>query len=109
VLGHVTDAERVFAYRALSFARGAEAELPGFDEDAFARAAACDRLALPDLLDDYAAVRAASLALLRRLDAEAWQRQGVANGKRISVRALAWLTAGHELHHRSVLRERYNV
>ncbi len=107
VLGHVTDTERVFAYRTLSFARGAETELPGFDENAFAQAADFERVALSDLLDDFDAVRAASLALLRRLDASAWQRQGVANGKSISVRALAWLMAGHELHHRSVLRERY--
>ncbi len=107
VLGHVIDTERVFAYRALSFARGSEVELPGFDEDAFARAAQHERVPLTALLDDYACVRAASLALLRRLDVTAFERRGVANGKEISVRALAWLMAGHELHHQGVLRERY--
>ncbi len=107
VLGHVTDSERVFAYRALSFARGASAELPGFDEGEYAQAAAFDRAVLADLLDDFEAVRAASLALFRRLDAAAWERQGVANGTRLSVRALAWLVAGHERHHVAVLRERY--
>lgn len=107
VLGHMTDSERVFAYRALSFARGDGAELPGFDEGEYAQAAGFERVALQDLLADFAAVRAATLALFRRLDAPAWERRGVANGAGVSVRALAWILAGHERHHVAVLRERY--
>lgn len=107
VLGHITDCERVFAYRALSFARGATDELPGFEEDEFAQAAGCDHYALSDLLDDFAAVRAATVGLFRRFDAQAWERRGVANGATVSVRALAWILAGHERHHVGVLRDRY--
>lgn len=106
VLGHVTDAERVFTYRALCFARGG-VEQPGFEENDYARAAGCERFTLDELLTDFHAVREASLALFRRFDAAAWNRRGVANGQGISVRALAWLVAAHELHHVAVLRERY--
>jgi uncharacterized damage-inducible protein DinB len=107
VLGHMIDAERVFAYRALSFARGDQAELPGFEEDDWVREAGHERCDLRDLVDDYETVRAATLTVLRRLDDGAWARTGLANGVRCSVRALVWVTAGHERHHLAVLRERY--
>jgi hypothetical protein len=107
LLGHVTDGERVFTYRALSFARADAAELPGFEEDDWARCAGHDRFELGDLVADFEAVRAAALSLFGRLDADAWARTGLANGARVSVRALAWILAGHERHHVSILRERY--
>ena len=107
VVGHVTDSERVFAYRALAFARGETNELPGFDENAYAAASPAGSVPLADVLDDFVGVRRATLSLLRNLSPEALSRRGVANGNAISVRALAWVIAGHERHHLSVLRQRY--
>lgn len=109
VLGHVTDAERVFGYRALTFARRDETPLPGFDEAAWTPAGDFDRRPLPELLEDFAAVRAATLRLFRSLEPEALLRRGRANQAPVSVRALAWIIAGHELHHGNVLRERYAI
>lgn len=107
VLTHVIDAERVFMYRALSFARGATDSLPSFDENAWAPAAEADRVPLDELLDEFAAVRSATVSLLAHLPRDAWRRRGIASGKGVTVRALAWITAGHERHHRRVLQERY--
>jgi uncharacterized damage-inducible protein DinB len=107
VVGHIVDAERVFMYRALTFGRGDGGPLPSFDENAFVPAAGHDEVALPALLDELAAVRASSVALLRHLPREAWARQGIASGKPVTVRALAWIAAGHERHHLAVIRERY--
>jgi uncharacterized damage-inducible protein DinB len=107
VVNHLIDAERVFMYRALSFARGATDSLPSFDEDAWAPMAEADRVPLDELLDEFAAVRAATVSLLANLPRAAWSRRGIASGKGVSVRALAWITAGHERHHRRVLGERY--
>ncbi len=109
VVGHCTDAERVFAFRALAFARGEKAALPPFDENEFARLAGHDAVPLAELLDEFAAVRTATLHLLRHLPLDAGQRRGVASGKEISVRALAFITAGHVAHHLGMLRERYGV
>ena len=109
VVGHCTDAERVFAFRALAFARGEKAALPPFDENEFARLAGHDAVPLAELLDEFAAVRTATLHLLRRLPLDAWQRRGIASGKEISVRALAFITAGHVAHHLGMLRQRYGV
>lgn len=107
VLGHITDAERVFAYRALWFARGAADPLPGWDENAWARESNFDAQTLKDLLRNHQAVREATLALVGAFPAEAWTRSGTANGKPVTVRGLIWVTAGHELHHLKILRERY--
>jgi uncharacterized damage-inducible protein DinB len=107
VVGHLADGERVFAYRTLCFARKDQTALPPFEEDDWAAANTCDQRSLRDVLAELAAVRQATLALLRGLDDEAWDRQGTASGKRLSVRALAWIVAGHEAHHLRVLRERY--
>lgn len=107
LIRHMADSERVFGYRALVFARGDAAELPGFDENAYAEAEPVDTLSLTQVLDDLAAVRRSTVTLLSGFDAAAWGRTGVANATPISVRALAWVIAGHELHHRNMLRERY--
>jgi len=107
VLGHLADDERIFAYRALCLARGDASPLPGFDENAYAAAASSDRLTLPELLEDYVAVRNASVTLFRGLDPEAWRRSGTVNGYSATPRGLAFHIAGHELHHHRVLRERY--
>jgi len=107
VLGHVTDAERIFAYRALRIARNDATPLPGFEQDDYVRAATFGKRALVELVDEFAAVRQASVLLFRSLDAEAWMRRGVASEKEVSVRALAYMIAGHELHHRKAIQEKY--
>ena len=107
VVGHVADTERVFGFRALAFARGDQNELPGFDENAYAAASPAAGRPLAEVLEDLTAVRRATISLLRSLEPEAWSRSGLANGSPVSVRALAWIIAGHERHHRQVLRERY--
>ena len=107
VLVHVADAERVFGYRALRFARGDSTPLAPFDENVWAPNSGGGLRTLASVSDELRAVRAATLALLRNLPPEAPARRGVANNKEISVRALAWVIAGHELHHRRVLQERY--
>lgn len=107
VLLHLVDAERVFAYRALRFARMDGTPLPGFDEDAYVPAARADKRTLAGLLEEHRAVHASTLALFRSLGAEELLRTGEANGRIISVRAIGWATAGHALHHASVVRERY--
>lgn len=107
VVGHVTDAERVFAYRMLRIARGDTTPLPGFDENAYVPAGNFGARTLDDLLEDFLAVRHATLRLVRGLPADAWTRRGTASDKTISVRALAFIIAGHELHHRAILEQRY--
>jgi uncharacterized damage-inducible protein DinB len=105
VLGHVCDTERIFAYRALRIARGDRTPIEGFEQDDYARNA--PGAALPEIIDDYIAVRRATLTLLRNLDEQAWTRRGIANNNEVSVRALAYIIAGHELHHRRILEQKY--
>ncbi len=107
VVGHVSDVERVFCYRALSFARRDPAPLPGIEQDDFLRHAGFARRTLPDLAAELAAVRQATLAFFRSVDDETALARGTASGCEFTVRALAWIIAGHELHHRLVLEERY--
>lgn len=109
VLGHVVDVERVFSYRALRFARRDPAPLPGIDENQWVPVADFDRRPLPDLVADFQAVRAATLALFASFDEATLVQRGVANGAEVSVRALAHIIAGHELHHGTLLRERYGL
>lgn len=107
VLGHVADTERIFAYRAMRIARGDQTPLPGFEQDDYVRAARFNERKLQDLVDEYEDVRQASLALFRSLEADTWLRRGVASNNPVTVLALAYLIAGHELHHRNVLKEMY--
>jgi uncharacterized damage-inducible protein DinB len=107
VLGHVCDAERIFAYRALRIARGDQTPIEGFEQDDYVKNGPFARVTLAELVEDYIAVRRATLTLLRNLDEAAWMRRGVANKNEITVRALAYLIAGHELHHRKILEEKY--
>lgn len=109
VIGHLVDAERVFAFRALWFARGDANPLPGFDENAWVPAARFDGVNLKDVIETWRAQRAATIAMLKTFGPEAWTRTGTANGKVMSVRALAFTIAGHEIHHVGVLSERYGV
>jgi uncharacterized damage-inducible protein DinB len=107
VLGHMSDTERIFTYRLLAFARGDAGPLPGFDENSYTPAQESDRVPFAWLLDEFVAVRAATLALLKVLPPKAWERRGVASQHPLSARAAAWIIAGHEIHHRRVLEERY--
>ena len=107
IVGHVTDGERVFAYRALRIGRGDETPLPGFEQDDYVKNGGFDSRPLGDLLDELETVRRATVQLLAPLDEAAMLRRGTASGFPVSVRALAYITAGHELHHRNILKERY--
>jgi hypothetical protein len=107
VLGHVCDTERIFAYRALRIARADRTPVEGFEQDDYVRNGPFARLPLPELIEEYIAVRRATLTLLRNLDEAAWARRGIANKNEVSVRALAYTIAGHELHHRRILEEKY--
>lgn len=109
VIGHMSDVERVFSYRTLRFARGDETPLSEFDENAWMQVANFDSRSLTSLLEEWRSVRAASLSLYRHLEPNGWLRRGPAAGATTSVRALAYKTLGHELHHRELLRNRYNL
>jgi hypothetical protein len=107
LVGHLTDSERVFTYRALRVARGDRTPLPGYEQDDYVRAADFNARSLADIASDFERVRAATVSLFRSFDAEAWRRRGIANDNEVSARALAYIIAGHELHHINILRERY--
>ncbi|MGC2274213.1 MAG: DinB family protein [Candidatus Sulfotelmatobacter sp.] len=107
VLGHVCDTERIFAYRALRIARADSTPLEGFEQDDYVRNGPFAQRPLADLVEDFIAVRRATLSLLRNLDEAAWMRRGIANKNEVTVRALAYIIAGHELHHRRILEEKY--
>lgn len=107
VLGHVCDTERIFAYRALRIARGDQTPIEGFEQDDYVKNGPFGREPVSEIIEDYIAVRRATLTLLRNLDEAAWMRKGIANGKEVTVRALGYLIAGHELHHRRILEEKY--
>ena len=107
VLGHVCDTERIFAYRALRIARADATPVEGFEQDDYVRNGPFAQRPLADLVEDFIAVRRATVSLLRNLDEAAWGRRGIANKNEVSARALAYIIAGHELHHRRILEERY--
>jgi hypothetical protein len=109
VVGHLIDAERIFAYRALRFARNDRTKLPGFEQDDYILAASFDLRGWGDLIDEFYAVRRSNLAMFRGLTEEAWMRRGVANDNEMSVRAAAYVIAGHERHHLGVIREKYAI
>lgn len=107
VAGHMIDTERIMAYRALRFARADGTDLPGFDQDRYAAAADFDARDWGGLLDEFELVRRANVLMFESFPAKAWGRSGMANGKPVTVRALAYIIAGHELHHMQIVRERY--
>ena len=107
VLGHITDTERIFTYRALRIGRGDITPLPGYEQDDFVKNGGFAARTLADLVEEFGAVRSASIMLFRSFGEEAWSRRGVANQKEVTVRALAFITAGHQIHHRMILEERY--
>ena len=107
VLNHLNDTERVFQFRALWFARGFDSPLPSFDENISAEAARADEVSWARHVEEFRGVRLATLAFFRNLPADAWMRSGIASGNPFTVRALAYLAAGHITHHVGIVRERY--
>lgn len=107
LLGHVNDCERVFAFRALWFARAFPDALPSFDQEIAVAGAGSNNVSWANLVDEFESVRAATLAFFRQLPEEAWARTGIASDNPVSVRALAYIIAGHVSHHVAILRERY--
>ncbi len=107
VLGHINDTERIMSYRALRISRGDATPMEGFEQDDYVRNGPFSSRTLADWIEDYIAIRRATVSLLRNLDQAAWSRRGVANNNEVTVRALAFTIAGHELHHRRIIEEQY--
>jgi len=108
-VGHINDAERVFAYRALWFARGLSGGLPSMDQDVCVANAGHDTVEMAKLATEFGAVRAATMAMVKSLPEEAWDQRGVSSGNPLSVRAALWIICGHVEHHARILRERYGL
>jgi uncharacterized damage-inducible protein DinB len=106
-IGHMIDTERVFSYRAMAFARGDETHLPSFDENAYVANASFGERSLASLAEEFRVVRTATVTLFGTFNATEWDRAGKASVAEMSVRAAAWVTAGHELHHVGILTSRY--
>ncbi|MCU1265584.1 MAG: hypothetical protein JWM21_1902 [Acidobacteria bacterium] len=107
LLGHVIDGERIFSYRALRFARDDKSPVVGFDQDDFVRGGDFDNRNFQDLIDEFENVRRSTIHLFKPLSDEAWMRRGIANDDEVSVRALAFIIAGHVIHHNQILTSRY--
>ena len=107
VLGHINDTERVFAYRLLRISRGDQTPLPGFEQDDYIKTANSGSRAVADLLEEFASIRRASITLIDSLDDVSWHRRGTASGKEISAQALAFIIAGHAIHHQAILEKQY--
>jgi hypothetical protein len=107
LVGHVIDTERIFAYRALRFSRDDRTPLNGYEQDDYIRNASFDDYPLTELAAEFESVRRSTIFLFRHMTADAWMRKGLANENEVSVRALAYIIAGHELHHMQILRDRY--
>ena len=107
VVNHINDTERLFVFRAFWFARGFDSALPSFDQEVAVTAAGADARSWESLRSEFGAVRAATLAFFEALPAAAWERQGIASGNPFTVRALAYLAAGHVTHHTAIIRQLY--
>jgi hypothetical protein len=109
VLNHISDSERVFAFRTLWFARGFATPLPSYDQNLATAGAMAERVAWAEHVEEFRCVRLSTLSLYRNMPSEAWIRSGIASDNRFTVRALAFIIAGHAMHHIKVLRERYLI
>ena len=106
IIGHLCDAERIQSYRALRFARGDQQELHGFEQDDYVREAHSDTRNLSELLDEFDGIRSSTVTLLKSFPPDVGQRSGVANGAPVTVRAMAYIIAGHTQHHYELLKAR---
>ena len=109
MLGHLIDTERIMAYRALRVARNDRTPLAGFEQDDYVKYGGFDQRSVSNLSREFEQVRRATISLFRNLEPEAWERRGIANNVEISVRALAYIIAGHEVHHKAILKDRYGL
>jgi len=109
VAGHIVDTERIMAYRLLRVSRGDSTPLPGFEQDDYVKGGNFRSRTLASLIEEFRLARASTLALLRNLDGSTFTRRGIADGKPVSARALAYIIAGHERHHVGILNERYHL
>jgi hypothetical protein len=107
IIGHLSDAERIFSYRALRIARGDETPLPGFEQDDYIVTGRFNDRTLADLAAEFLSVRMATITMVQSFTEEAWNRRGTASDHPVTVRAMAYVIAGHEMHHRKILDERY--
>lgn len=109
VLGHMIDTERIMSYRALRIARSDRTPIEGFEQDDYVKSGNFDKRSVVTLGREFEQVRRATISLFRNLESEAWERRGIANNVEITVRALAYIIAGHELHHKAILKDRYGL
>ncbi|WP_028545301.1 DinB family protein [Paenibacillus taiwanensis] len=109
VFGHIADTERIMSYRLLCIARGDTTPLPGYDDEEYVKRASFATHSIQQLQADYTAVRHATISLCKGIEQSAWLREGTANNSSVSARALAYIIAGHELHHLHIIQERYLV
>jgi hypothetical protein len=107
LIGHIKDTERVMGFRGLAFARGDRTALPAFDQDEYVRGGNFGARTIADLTVEFESMRTSHLALFRSFDDEIWMRRGTASGYEFTTRAIAWILAGHVMHHLAVLEERY--
>ena len=107
VLNHVNDCERLFVFRAMWFARGFDSALPSFDQLVSASGARADDVSWAGHVEEFRGIRQATVAFFRHLPPEAWMKSGIASGNLFTVRALAYIAAGHLAHHSAILREKY--
>jgi hypothetical protein len=107
VIGHVSDAERIFSYRALRIARGDQTPLAGFEQDDYIVTGGFNDRSMADISAEFLSVRLATMALVQSFTEEAWSRRGTASNHPVTVRAMGYVIAGHEMHHRRILDERY--
>jgi hypothetical protein len=109
VVGHIVDTERIFGYRLLALARGEKQSLPGYEENDYAAVAAHDAVELKTLLEEFALVRRSHVLMIKDFDDAAWGREGITNGKRMTVRAMPYIMVGHVRHHLAVLTDKYGL
>jgi len=107
VASHINDTERVFTFRAFWFGRGYDSPMPSFDQDVAIKVAGADARSWQSHIDEFRAIRSATLALFNSMPADGWARRGIASDNPVTVRALAYITAGHAAHHATILREKY--
>jgi len=107
VLGHMADTERVMSYRLLRIGRGDETPLAGFNENVYVKGAHTDRLPLKSILEDFTATRNATLTLIQNMPEEAWSKKGIANNTEVTANAVAYIIAGHAIHHSKIIKEKY--
>ncbi|MHB1050703.1 MAG: DinB family protein [Bacteroidota bacterium] len=107
ILLHIIDSERVFVYRALRIARNDATPLAGYDQDPYVAASGANERSMESLLEEYTHTRRSTLSFFSSLSGDAWMRSGTANNKSVTVRALAYIIAGHELHHLKIINGKY--